>query len=282
MYVFDTGHWSWGGGNPWGWAGDVDWHQLQASSITKLFLRDRNGSQWKSPSGATGRKLVVGGSWGLEMVWRGDIRKGGGMKEKEEETDKAGESQMTITLLTRIQHQLSISLPLWEKNPPIIGDTDPHPASKGCLANAWLATVTRLSKRSGNTRALGCFGNKWPWYSACMHVLFRRKKDKGFFSVKLLSWDRRDGETKMDGSKNERGEMKGKKDWDRVEIKEKVRTSCRGWAAIKAGTVRRWSEETIAEKWQIREKRSENRLETQEETMEVCCLSLLECVHVDN
>ena len=59
-------------------------------------------------------------------------------------------------------------------------------------------------------------------------MLFRRKKDKGFFSVKLLSWDRRDGETKMDGSKNERGEMKGKKDWDRVEIKEKVRTSCRG------------------------------------------------------
>ena len=33
------------GGAPGGWAGDGDWHQLSASSITKSFLRDGKGSQ---------------------------------------------------------------------------------------------------------------------------------------------------------------------------------------------------------------------------------------------
>lgn len=33
------------GGAPGGWAGDGDWHQPSASSVTKSFLRDRKGSQ---------------------------------------------------------------------------------------------------------------------------------------------------------------------------------------------------------------------------------------------
>lgn len=32
-------------GSPEGHAGDVDWHQPSASSVTKLFLREREGSQ---------------------------------------------------------------------------------------------------------------------------------------------------------------------------------------------------------------------------------------------
>lgn len=32
-------------GTPEGRAGDVDWHQPSASSVTKLFLRDTEGSQ---------------------------------------------------------------------------------------------------------------------------------------------------------------------------------------------------------------------------------------------
>lgn len=52
-------------GAPGGRAGDGDWHQPSASSVTKLVLRDRRGGQWESPFGAIGRKLVGEGRWGL-------------------------------------------------------------------------------------------------------------------------------------------------------------------------------------------------------------------------
>lgn len=120
---------------------------------------------------------------------------------------------MTITLLTPVQHQLSISLPQWEKNQRIIGYIDPHPASMGRLANAWLATVTCLSKRSGNTRALGWLGNKWPWYCAvCMQVFFRRQKDKG---VSYWSYHRR----RASGNVAEEGKCRGR--WKRSREKER-------------------------------------------------------------
>lgn len=62
---------------------------------------------------------------------------------------------MTITLLTCIQHGLSISSALREEKPSIIGYSDPHPASLGCMAVVRLATVTRSSNRSGNNWNLG-------------------------------------------------------------------------------------------------------------------------------
>lgn len=79
------------------------------------------------------------------MGWRGEVRGGEEVKregaeeknedEKERQTDKERESQMTITLLTSVQHWLSITRLLWGKDPPIIGYADPHPASLGCPAS---------------------------------------------------------------------------------------------------------------------------------------------------
>lgn len=88
---------------------------------------------------------------------RGRWREGGWKKkkkmcsgrERERARELERESEMTITLLTPVQHQLSISLPPLGKNlQRIIGCADPHPASPGRLANARLATATRSSKKA--------------------------------------------------------------------------------------------------------------------------------------